>query len=48
MKKDSKKQKAARKRLEAEEQRRIFNLGYELGLRVAKQQPKSGVNILRY
>lgn len=37
MKKQSKKQKEARRIIEAEEQRRIFEQGVRLGLRIAQQ-----------
>jgi hypothetical protein len=51
MKKPSKKQRAARRILEAEEQRRIFEQGVQMGLRLAKAQQENGsgpINFLKY
>ena len=47
MKKDTKKQKAARRRLAAEEQREIFEQGVQLGLRIAEEQLKKGYTVIR-
>ena len=47
MKKDTKKQKAARRRLAAEEQRQIFEQGVQLGLRIAEEQSKKGYSIIK-
>lgn len=47
MKKDTKKQKAARRRLAAEEQRQIFEQGVQLGLRIAEEQAKKGYTVIK-
>lgn len=47
MKKDSKKQKAARRMLSAQEQREIFEQGVQLGLRIAEQQAKKGYTVIK-
>ena len=47
IKKDSKKQKAARRKLAAEEQREIFEQGVQLGLRIAQEQAKHGYNVIK-
>lgn len=46
-KKDTKKQKAARRTLNAEEQREIFEQGVQLGIRIAEEQDKRGYNLLK-
>lgn len=47
MKKDTKKQKATRRRLLAEEQREIFEQGVRLGLKIAEEQSKKGYSIIK-
>lgn len=46
-KKDTKKQKAERRLLTHQEQRQIFELGVQLGIRIAEQQQKTGIPCIR-
>lgn len=46
-KKDTKKQKAARRKLSADEQRQIFEQGVQLGLRIAEEQSKQGYSYIK-
>jgi hypothetical protein len=51
MRKQNKRQKAARQILEADEQRRIFEQGVQMGLRLAaaqKENGKAAINFLKY